>query len=126
MVHRQLNLPPPSLRDTTMSTPTQQKALFLQAKRGDFAVGTREVAKPGPGDILVKNTAVGINALEWKIQAFGIFVENYPAILGLDAAGVVEAVGEGVTQFAPGDKMCVLSLACFKVVERGGADRCAA
>ena len=90
MVHRQLNLPPPSLRDTTMSTPTQQKALFLQAKRGDFAVGTREVPKPGPGDILVQNTAVGINALEWKIQAFGIFVENYPAILGLDAAGVVE------------------------------------
>ena len=88
-----------------MSTPTQQKAIFLHAKQGEFAVGTRDVPKPGPGDILVKNVAAGINPVEWKIQAFGLFVEKYPAILGLDAAGLVETVGEGVTTFKKGDRV---------------------
>ena len=86
-----------------MSTPTQQKALFLQSKQGEFSLGTRDVPKPGAGDILVKNEAVGLNPVDWKIQAFGLFAEKYPAILGLDATGTVEAVGEGVTAFKKGD-----------------------
>ncbi|OSC97715.1 GroES-like protein [Trametes coccinea BRFM310] len=88
-----------------MPTPTQQKALFLQAKQGEFAVGTRPVPKPGPGEILVKNEASGLNPVDWKIQTYGIFVDKYPTVLGIDAAGVVEAVGEGVTIFKTGDKV---------------------
>ncbi|OSC97731.1 GroES-like protein [Trametes coccinea BRFM310] len=88
-----------------MSTPTQQKALFLQTKHGEFTVATRPVPKPGPGELLVKNEATGLNPVDWKIQAFGLFIEKYPAILGMDAAGVVEAVGDGVTRFKAGDQV---------------------
>ncbi|TBU55466.1 GroES-like protein [Dichomitus squalens] len=78
-----------------MSTPTQQKALFLQSKQGEFTLGTREVPQPGAGDIVVKNEAIGLNPVDWKIQTYGLLVEKYPAILGLDATGTVEAVGQG-------------------------------
>ncbi|KAI0760997.1 GroES-like protein [Trametes elegans] len=88
-----------------MSIPTQQKALFLQAKHGDFVVGTRPVPKPGPGELLVKNEASGLNPVDWKIQAIGIFIEKYPAILGEEAAGVVVAVGDGVAKWKVGDKV---------------------
>ncbi|KAJ2980055.1 hypothetical protein NUW54_g11055 [Trametes sanguinea] len=88
-----------------MPTPTQQNALFLQAKQGEFAVASRPVPKLGPGEILVRNEASGLNPVDWKIQAYGIFVEKYPAVLGIDAAGIVEAVGQDVTRFKTGDKV---------------------
>jgi len=83
----------------------QHKALFLQAKQGAFAPGTTDTIKPGPGDLLVKVVATALNPVDWKIQKYGMFVENYPAILGTDSAGVVEEVGEGVTAFKKGDKV---------------------
>ncbi|KAL7278934.1 GroES-like protein [Trametes coccinea BRFM310] len=85
--------------------PTQQKALLLQAKHGEFVVGTRPVPKPGPGEILVRNEASALNPVDWKIQTYGLFLETYPAVLGSEAAGVVEAVGEGVTEYKPGDRV---------------------
>ncbi|CDO74502.1 hypothetical protein BN946_scf184979.g57 [Trametes cinnabarina] len=88
-----------------MSTPTQQKALFLQAKQGEFAIGTRPVPKPGRGEIIVKNEASGLNPVDWKIQVYGLFIETYPAVLGIDAAGVVEVVGEDVSIFKIGDRV---------------------
>lgn len=85
---------------------SQQKALFLQTPiNGEFHVGTRAVPKPGPGQLLVKIHAIGLNPLEWKIRAFKLYVETYPAILGVDSAGTVEEVGEGVNSFAKGDRV---------------------
>ena len=83
------------------------RALFLTKKIGAFAVGTKALPTPGPGEILVKEAAIGLNPLDWKIQAYGLFVTDFPAILGSDAAGEVAAVGEGVTQFKKGDKVYV-------------------
>ena len=87
--------------DKAMSTPTQQKALFLQSKLGEFVPAARDVLKHGAGDILVKNEVVGLNSIDWKVPTYGLFVEEYPAILGIDTAGTVEAAGEGIT--APKD-----------------------
>ena len=91
--------------EKAMSTPTQQKALFLQSKLGEFALATRDVPTPGAGDILVKNEAVGLNPVDWKVKTYGLFIEEYPVILGFDAAGTVETVGEGVTAFKKGDRV---------------------
>ncbi|TBU38167.1 GroES-like protein [Dichomitus squalens] len=88
-----------------MSVPSHQKALFLEAKQGQWAVRTTEVRKPGSGDIVVKVEAAALGGVEWKIQAWGILIKDYPAILGMDGAGTVVELGEGVTTFAVGDRV---------------------
>jgi len=88
------------------------RALFLTEKFGALEVGTKARPSPGPGEILVREVAVGLNPLDWKIQAYGLFATEFPAILGRDAAGEVEAVGEGVTQFKKGDRAYVGCRAC--------------
>ncbi|KAI0736270.1 chaperonin 10-like protein [Fomitopsis betulina] len=86
-------------------SPSQQKVLYLTKKHGSFEVHTANVLKPGPGQILVKVEATALNPVDWKIQKYDIYVKEYPAILGADAAGTVEELGEGVTGFAKGDRV---------------------
>ena len=89
---------------------TQQKALLVLAKFADFVVGSRAIPKPGPGELLVKIRSTSLNPVDWKIHKYGIFVEEFPAVLGSDLAGDVVEVGEGVTTFAKGDRVCVFFL----------------
>ncbi len=84
----------------------KQKALLLPVKQGQFEVGETTIPTPGPKDVLVKITATALNPVDWKIQAYGIFISNYPCVLGTDAAGIVEDVGSEVSNVAKGDKMC--------------------
>ncbi|MGA9856938.1 MAG: NADP-dependent oxidoreductase, partial [Solirubrobacteraceae bacterium] len=67
-----------------------------------------ETPEPGPGQLLVRVRAAGINPGEAKIRE-GLLHERFPATFpsgqGSDLAGVVEAVGEGVVAFAPGDEV---------------------
>ncbi|KAF9218705.1 GroES-like protein [Gyrodon lividus] len=84
---------------------TVYRALYLMERSGPFEVGHKELPTPGSGEIIVKEISVGLNPVDWKIQATGFWVTDYPAILGNEAAGEVEAVGEGVTEFKKGDKV---------------------
>lgn len=84
-----------------------QKALILPAKRGNFVVGLALVPRPGSSEVLVRIESAALNPVEWKIQTLGSYAETYPAILGTDAAGVVEEVGSEVTTLAKGDRMYV-------------------
>ncbi|KAI0783887.1 GroES-like protein [Irpex lacteus] len=81
------------------------KALYLLEKHGEFAIRDVETYHPGPGELLVEIKAVSLNPLDWKVQALGLFVTEYPAILGYDAAGVVKEAGEGTEGFAVGDRV---------------------
>ncbi|KAF8525712.1 GroES-like protein [Gautieria morchelliformis] len=83
----------------------QQKACVLLEKFGAFAVQKIDIPKPAPGDILVKVMATALNPVDWKTQKYGVFQDTYPALLGVDVAGVVEQVGEGVTAFKKGDRV---------------------
>ncbi|KAF8972281.1 chaperonin 10-like protein [Flammula alnicola] len=85
--------------------PSTQKALLLEKKLGDFVIGETEVYKPGAGEILIKVQSTALNPVDWKIQKYGGFVEDFPAILGTGIAGDVEEVGEGVTDFKKGDRV---------------------
>ncbi|KAH9830369.1 chaperonin 10-like protein [Rhodofomes roseus] len=83
----------------------QQSALLLNSRQGSFSVGTVAVPVPGPNEVLIRVEAVALNPIDWKIQAYGMVVKTYPAVLGSDIAGVVEQVGLNVTAFGPGDRV---------------------
>jgi NADPH2:quinone reductase len=59
---------------------------------------------PGPGEVLVRHHACGINFLDIYHRT-GLYPLPLPAVLGTEAAGVVEAVGAGVTHLAVGDRV---------------------
>ncbi|MGK5729426.1 NADP-dependent oxidoreductase [Streptomyces sp. URMC 124] len=63
--------------------------------------------EPGRGEILVRVRAAGVNPADWKTRERGAFATGAvpPFTLGFDVAGVVEAVGAGVTVFRPGDEV---------------------
>jgi NADPH:quinone reductase-like Zn-dependent oxidoreductase len=87
--------------------PKDQKALFLDSKQGKFIVANHVVPRPSTGEILIKVKASGLNPVDWKIQKYGILVQSYPIVLGVNIAGDVVEVGEGVSRFTPGDRVCV-------------------
>lgn len=58
--------------------------------------------EPGPGEIRVRHQAIGLNFID-TYQRGGLYPLPLPATLGLEAAGRVDAVGEGVTRFQVGD-----------------------
>ena len=60
--------------------------------------------KPGPGQVRVRQTAVGLNYIDTYHRS-GLYPVPLPSGLGLEAAGVVEELGEGVTSLAPGDRI---------------------
>jgi NADPH2:quinone reductase len=62
------------------------------------------VPVPGPGQILVRHHAVGLNFIDTYHRS-GLYPMKMPVVLGLEAAGLVEAVGEGVARFAVGDRV---------------------
>ncbi|HEY5071655.1 MAG TPA: quinone oxidoreductase [Caulobacteraceae bacterium] len=57
----------------------------------------------GPGEIVIRHEAIGLNFID-TYQRSGLYPMRLPAVLGQEGAGVVEAVGEGVTRFAIGDR----------------------
>jgi NADPH:quinone reductase-like Zn-dependent oxidoreductase len=60
---------------------------------------------PGPTEVLVRTAAAGVNPVDWKTRADGGMLGRPPFTVGWDVAGVVEAVGGGVTRFAVGDRV---------------------
>ncbi|KAL0067829.1 hypothetical protein AAF712_004997 [Marasmius tenuissimus] len=81
---------------------SSQKALFITKKQGPFAIDTRDIQTPGAGEILVEIKAAALNPVDWKIQKYGFFLQNYPALVGTDIAGDVAKLGEGVEGFSVG------------------------
>ncbi|MEU4668349.1 quinone oxidoreductase [Amycolatopsis sp. NPDC023774] len=83
-----------------------------------------EVGSPGAGELLVDVAAAGVNYID-TYQRQGIYPIDLPFVLGLEGAGTVAEVGEGVTAFAPGDRVAwqgsLGSYAARKLVPAAGA-----
>ena len=67
-----------------------------------------EVGEPGPGEIRIRHHACGLNFID-VYQRTGAYANALPLNLGMEGAGIVEAVGEGVTHLQPGDRAAYAS-----------------
>jgi NADPH2:quinone reductase len=66
------------------------------------------VGEPGPGEIRIRHQACGLNYID-VYQRTGLYQNPLPLVLGMEGAGIVEAVGEGVTHLQPGDRAAYAS-----------------
>ncbi len=66
------------------------------------------VGEPGPGEVRIRHHAVGLNFID-IYQRTGLYPNALPLALGMEGAGVIEAVGEGVTHLQPGDRAAYAS-----------------
>ncbi|WP_329331883.1 S-(hydroxymethyl)mycothiol dehydrogenase [Streptomyces sp. NBC_00663] len=80
----------------------QVRAVVARGKGAPVSLETIIVPDPGPGEALVKIEACGVCHTDLHYREGGIS-DDFPFLLGHEAAGVVESVGEGVTDVAPGD-----------------------
>ena len=96
--------------DVLAGLPALAVAARLHAYGGPDAVRLESVPvpEPGPGQVLVRVRAAGVNALDWKIRE-GYVRDAYPlalpAALGVELAGEVAAVGPGASRFRVGDRV---------------------
>jgi len=70
-----------------------------------LSVDEIEVGAPGPGEVLVRHTAVGLNFIDTYHRSGLYKLERLPHTLGVEGAGVIEAAGAEVTDLAPGDRV---------------------
>ncbi|WP_248767750.1 zinc-dependent alcohol dehydrogenase family protein [Pseudomonas sp. MWU12-2345] len=90
-----------------MSHSLEMNALLVDAANAPLRLVSIDRPAPAAGQVLVRIKASGINPLDAKIRAgqAGHARQPLPAILGMDLAGVVEALGEGVSGWAVGDEV---------------------
>jgi len=68
-----------------------------------------EVGAPGVGEARVRHTAIGLNFTDIHFRTGRYPLPHFPHVIGMEAAGVVTAVGEGVTEVRPGDRVAYAS-----------------
>ncbi len=82
------------------------RAIRIEANGGPEVMGLADVATPEPGasEVRVRHESIGVNFIDTYHRS-GLYKTSLPSGLGLEAAGVVDAVGAGVTRFKPGDRI---------------------
>ena len=75
-----------------------------------FTWGDIDVPDPGPGEAQISQSAVGLNFIDTHFRAGLYSVPQLPAVLGREGAGTVEAIGEGVTEVAVGQRVAYAGL----------------
>jgi NADPH:quinone reductase-like Zn-dependent oxidoreductase len=82
------------------------KAAWLRKAGTPLEVGDAPMPTAGPTELVIKTAAVAINPLDGHMQHSGVFVQQWPTILGCDIAGEVYEVGPEVQdRFKKGDRI---------------------
>lgn len=107
--------------------PVQTHAIRIHEPGGADALQWETVMlnDPGPGEVLLRQTAVGLNFIDVYHRS-GLYPVETPFTLGMEGAGAVEAVGSGVTEFKPGDRVAYADNPIGAYAEKRlmPADRC--
>lgn len=87
-----------------------QRAVLIRAYGGVAAAEIAQIEKPAPGhgQVLVRVRAAGVNGIDWKVREGYVrdaFPLQLPAVLGIELAGTIEAVGPGASRFRVGDRV---------------------
>ena len=82
------------------------KAVFIEQPCGidEMRYGDFPTPQPGPGEVLVKIAYAGVNFIDTYHRS-GLYKLPLPAVIGSEASGKIEKLGEGVTGFKPGDRV---------------------
>ncbi|WP_282604761.1 quinone oxidoreductase [Pelagibius sp. Alg239-R121] len=83
------------------------KAIRIHAPGGPEALSYDDIELPAPGEgeVRLRQTAIGLNYID-VYHRTGLYpIPNLPSVIGLEGAGVVEALGAGITELAPGDRV---------------------
>ena len=85
--------------------PQNSRAVRIHAPGGpeQLVIDTVEVGDPGPGQVRIRHHAIGLNFID-VYQRTGLYPFPMPLALGMEGAGIIEAVGEGVTHLQVGDR----------------------
>lgn len=91
---------------------TMERAVRITEQGGPEVIQWVDIdlPAPGPGEVRMRNTAVGLNFIDTYHRG-GVYKMAMPSGLGVEAAGVVEAVGDGVADYKVGDRVCTFGLA---------------
>ena len=94
----------------TQVDPTTSRAIHIAQHGGpeQLTLVQVTVGEPGPGEIRIRHHAVGLNFID-VYQRTGLYPMQLPVQLGMEAAGVIEAVGAGVTHLQVGDRAAYAS-----------------
>ncbi len=86
------------------------KAVIIEKNGGpeDLKLVDLNVGHPGPGEIRIRHKAIGLNFID-VYQRSGLYTLPMPLQLGMEASGIIEAVGEGVTHLKVGDRAAYAS-----------------
>ncbi len=105
-------------------TSTQNRAAFLTTEKGPFIAQDTETSAPGANEVLIRVHACAIQPADAKVAKHAIFPMSYPAVIGSPVAGVVEALGTGVTKVRVGDRVVSgTKMFVTKKPENGGLQR---
>jgi NADPH:quinone reductase-like Zn-dependent oxidoreductase len=85
--------------------PAENKAAWLLKAGTPFEIKTAPLSKPGSSEVLVKNHAIAMNPADFKMQDEGLFIKEFPTIIGCDLAGEVVEIGSDVTNVKVGQRV---------------------
>lgn len=83
------------------------KAIRIHTPGGPEAMVYEDIAvgEPGDGQLLIRHTAIGVNYIDVYQRSGGYPLPSLPGVIGMEGAGIVEAIGKGVTGFKVGDRI---------------------
>ena len=85
--------------------PTNKAAWLKEKKAKSLVVDEAPYTSPSAHEVKIKNGAVSINPVDWKIQDYGLIIEKFPNVFGEDVAGEIVEIGEGVSHLKVGQRV---------------------